>query len=83
MIVSVESATLLLRYAPPTQRTDSGSARRGKEAGQEITAVDLTECHLAHPDANEHGDAKKEEFPDLLHPNKAGYAKWSAADCTA
>jgi lysophospholipase L1-like esterase len=25
------------------------------------------------------GDAKKEEFPDLLHPNDAGYAKWAAA----
>lgn len=25
------------------------------------------------------GDAKVEEFPDLLHPNKAGYAKWAAA----
>lgn len=24
-------------------------------------------------------DAKPEEFPDLLHPNKAGYAKWAAA----
>jgi lysophospholipase L1-like esterase len=29
--------------------------------------------------ANEQGDAKKEEFPDLLHPNKAGYAKWAKA----
>jgi lysophospholipase L1-like esterase len=29
--------------------------------------------------ANEQGDAKKEEFPDLLHPNKDGYAKWAAA----
>lgn len=29
--------------------------------------------------ANEAGDAKKEEFPDLLHPNAAGYAKWKAA----
>ncbi len=29
--------------------------------------------------ANELGDAKKSEFPDLLHPNKAGYAKWAAA----
>jgi lysophospholipase L1-like esterase len=29
--------------------------------------------------ANEQGDAKKEEFPDLLHPNKVGYAKWAAA----
>ncbi len=29
--------------------------------------------------ANEKGDAKPEEFPDLLHPNKTGYAKWAAA----
>ena len=29
--------------------------------------------------ANEQGDAKAEEFPDLLHPNQAGYAKWTAA----
>ena len=25
------------------------------------------------------GDAKKEEFPDLLHPNDAGYKKWASA----
>jgi lysophospholipase L1-like esterase len=29
--------------------------------------------------ANAEGDAKKEEFPDLLHPNKEGYAKWASA----
>ena len=29
--------------------------------------------------ANKEGDAKKEEFPDLLHPNDAGYEKWRAA----
>ncbi len=29
--------------------------------------------------ANAAGDAKVEEFPDLLHPNAAGYAKWAAA----
>jgi lysophospholipase L1-like esterase len=29
--------------------------------------------------ANAHGDAKVEEFPDLLHPNEAGYKKWAAA----
>lgn len=25
------------------------------------------------------GSCKKEEFPDMLHPNKAGYAKWKTA----
>jgi len=29
--------------------------------------------------ANDQGDAKEPEFPDLLHPNAAGYAKWGAA----
>jgi lysophospholipase L1-like esterase len=29
--------------------------------------------------ANAQGDAKIEEFPDLLHPNQNGYAKWAAA----
>jgi len=39
--------------------------------------VTLIETHTLFADAQ--GDAKKEEFPDLLHPNKAGYAKWAAA----
>ena len=29
--------------------------------------------------ANEQGDAKEADMPDLLHPNKTGYAKWGAA----
>ena len=29
--------------------------------------------------ANAQGDAKPEEFPDVLHPNQIGYAKWAAA----
>ncbi len=29
--------------------------------------------------ADPQGDAKASEFPDLLHPNNAGYAKWAAA----
>jgi lysophospholipase L1-like esterase len=29
--------------------------------------------------ANSEGDAKKEEFPDLLHPNDIGYDKWHNA----
>jgi lysophospholipase L1-like esterase len=33
--------------------------------------------------ANGEGDARPEEFPDLLHPNALGYAKWAAALRTA
>lgn len=29
--------------------------------------------------ADENGNAKKDVFPDLLHPNAAGYAQWTAA----
>jgi lysophospholipase L1-like esterase len=29
--------------------------------------------------ADGNGDASEEEFPDLLHPNEAGYARWAAA----
>ena len=29
--------------------------------------------------ADENGDANPAEFPDLLHPNEVGYAKWAAA----
>ena len=29
--------------------------------------------------ANKDGDATEPEFPDLLHPNQIGYAKWAAA----
>jgi lysophospholipase L1-like esterase len=28
--------------------------------------------------ANPQGEANREEFPDLLHPNRAGYTKWKA-----
>jgi lysophospholipase L1-like esterase len=41
------------------------------------------DAHLIRADtfgvfADEDGNAKKEEFPDLLHPNAAGYAIWKA-----
>jgi beta-glucosidase len=29
--------------------------------------------------ADKNGDCPKDEFPDLLHPNAAGYEKWEAA----
>lgn len=40
---------------------------------KQITVIDT---YTLFADAN--GDAIKAEFPDLLHPNKAGYAKWAA-----
>lgn len=40
----------------------------------QVTCLDMWTL-LANPD----GDAKPEEFPDLLHPNTAGYTKWAAA----
>ncbi len=39
--------------------------------------VTLLDTHALF--ANAAGDAKAEEFPDLLHPNSPGYIKWSAA----
>src|SRR5262249_2362783 len=37
--------------------------------------VTLVETWLLFADAQ--GDAKPAEFPDMLHPNKAGYTKWA------
>ena len=38
---------------------------------------DITLVHTWSVFADENGDAKPSEFPDLLHPNAAGYAKWA------
>ncbi len=40
----------------------------------QITVLDTFKLY-----ANEAGNAKIEEFPDLLHLNKAGYDKWAAS----
>jgi len=37
--------------------------------------VTLVDTWTVFADAT--GNAKKEEFPDLLHPNAAGYKKWA------
>jgi len=37
----------------------------------------ITLIHTWSVYADENGDAKASEFPDLLHPNAAGYAKWA------
>lgn len=48
--------------------------RQAVQGDPHITVVDTWTLF-----ADENGDAKIEEFPDLLHPNEAGYAKWAAA----
>ena len=40
----------------------------------QITVLDTWRLY-----ADAKGDAKKTEFPDLLHPNQLGYDKWAAA----
>lgn len=66
------------------------SASKSRSAGQ-IKAINTAFAALVRdqpqvtlvetwkPFANAEGDAKAEEFPDLLHPNAAGYQKWAAA----
>ncbi|MEZ6040064.1 MAG: GDSL-type esterase/lipase family protein [Planctomycetaceae bacterium] len=44
------------------------------KANPQVTVIDTWTLF-----ANEDGDARKTEFPDLLHPNDAGYDKWIAA----
>jgi hypothetical protein len=46
----------------------------GVKATPQVTVVDTWTLF-----ADEKGDAKAAEFPDLLHPNALGYAKWASA----
>ncbi|MDA0766064.1 MAG: GDSL-type esterase/lipase family protein [Verrucomicrobia bacterium] len=68
----------------PSSASKSRSAEQIKRVNalyeglvKDLPQVTLVETWL--PFADEQGDAKKAEFPDLLHPNKVGYAKWAAA----
>jgi lysophospholipase L1-like esterase len=68
----------------PSSETKKRPAEKIKKINQLYAAdvkgdsqVTLIETWPLFADAK--GDAKPEEFPDLLHPNKIGYAKWAAA----
>lgn len=68
----------------PSSETKSRPAGKIKRLNKLLTEIANKNdgVHLVDtwtPFANENGDAKKEEFPDLLHPNDAGYQKWQAA----
>ncbi len=68
----------------PSSASKSRPADKIKQINQLCAKVAQQHDHVTVLDtwtlfANEQGDAKPEEFPDLLHPNGAGYAKWIAA----
>lgn len=68
----------------PSSETKSCPAGKIKRLNKLLTGI-ANENETVHlidtwtPFANEKGDAKIEEFPDLLHPNEAGYQKWKSA----
>jgi lysophospholipase L1-like esterase len=75
---------IILCQVMPSSETKKRPADKVKKLNQLYAAavkgdaqVTLIETWTLFADAQ--GDAKKDEFPDLLHPNKAGYAKWAAA----
>ncbi|HEY3857003.1 MAG TPA: GDSL-type esterase/lipase family protein [Verrucomicrobiae bacterium] len=67
----------------PSSATKKRPASKIKKLNQLYGQVVKGDTHVTFIEtyplfANEKGDAKPEEFKDLLHPNKAGYAKWAA-----
>ncbi|MBX3443779.1 MAG: DUF1080 domain-containing protein [Planctomyces sp.] len=48
-----------------------------EETAREFPQVTVLDTWTLY--ANEQGDARPEEFPDLLHLNEHGYAKWASA----
>jgi len=75
---------IVLCLVMPSSESKDRSAEQIKELNQrlaeavrgneQVTLVDTWTLF-----ANEQGDAKPEEFPDLLHPNEQGYQKWKKA----
>ena len=68
----------------PSSATKSRPAEKIRKLNDLCAASVKTEPRATVVDtwrlfANPAGDAKAEEFPDLLHPNAAGYSKWAAA----
>ncbi|HEY4232491.1 MAG TPA: GDSL-type esterase/lipase family protein [Lacipirellulaceae bacterium] len=75
---------VILCEVMPSSETKHRPADKIKEINKALAAAMNDEPQVTTIDtwtlfAVEGGDAKKEEFPDLLHPNAGGYAKWAAA----
>jgi poly(3-hydroxybutyrate) depolymerase/lysophospholipase L1-like esterase len=68
----------------PSSATKNRPADKIKEINALVDVIVSAEPQCLRCDtwsifANDQGDAKAEEFPDLLHPNAAGYAKFADA----
>jgi lysophospholipase L1-like esterase len=68
----------------PASATKERPAQQIKDINEAIAKVAKNYPQVTMLDtwtlfANEQGDAKEWEFPDLIHPNQAGYAKWASA----
>jgi lysophospholipase L1-like esterase len=66
----------------PSSESKSRPAEKIKEINRLVAANVKGDPQITILDtwtlfANKDGDAKKSEFPDLLHPNDAGYEKWN------
>jgi len=68
----------------PSSETKKRPADKIKKLNELVGAIIKGDSQITVVDtwtlfADAAGDAKKEEFPDLLHLNDAGYQKWAAA----
>jgi lysophospholipase L1-like esterase len=75
---------VILCQVMPTSATKNRPTDKIRELNRELAEVangneQVTVLDTYTLFANDEGDAKPEEFPDLLHPNEAGYSKWRAA----
>jgi acetyl esterase/lipase/lysophospholipase L1-like esterase len=75
---------VVLSLVMPSAASEDRPADKIKELNRLLQEVMTDEPQVTVLDtwtlfANKDGDAKPEEFPDLLHPNEVGYAKWAAA----
>ncbi|MDF1737811.1 MAG: GDSL-type esterase/lipase family protein [Verrucomicrobiales bacterium] len=75
---------VILNLVFPSSETKKRPVDQIKQINESLAAVVKGDDQITVVDtwtlfANESGNAKEAEFPDLLHPNEAGYAKWAAA----
>lgn len=75
---------VLLCQVFPSSETKKRPADKIKKLNQLYAATVRGDAQVTYIEtwllfADEHGDAKPQEFPDLLHPNAVGYAKWASA----